>query len=83
MVPQTLWNRRHRRVPVVSSRSFSLVSGLQSSDQEEEVAGMLRDLSRLLLQPLDSLVVPTRQSEVQLVLIVQPPASEEKKTGEL
>lgn len=43
---------------------------------------MLRDLSRVLLQPLDPLVLPSAPPPLQLLLIVQPEASEEPEEPE-
>lgn len=40
---------------------------------------MLRDLSRVLLQPLDSLVLPSTHSKLQVVLIMQPEGKKKKK----
>lgn len=56
------------------------MSSLKSMERDEKVAWMLRDLSRVLLQPLDSLVLPSVQSKLQLVLIMQPEDRKEKKT---
>lgn len=56
------------------------MSSLKSMERDEKVAWMLRDLSRVLLQPLDSLVLPSVQSKLQLVLIMQPEGRKEKTT---
>lgn len=68
----------NRQGPVVCSRSFSLVSSLQSLEEQEEVAGLLQDLSRLLLQPPP----PRSDTRLQVVLIMQPERRKEKKKME-
>ena len=72
-----MWN-----LPVVSRRSFSFVSSLQSLEKVGSASWMLRDLSRVLLQPLDPLVLPSAPPPLQLLLIVQPEASEEPEEPE-
>lgn len=55
------------------------MSSLQSMEKEEDAAWMLRDLTRVLLQPLDPLVLPSVQPKLQLVLIMQPEGRKEEE----
>lgn len=68
---------------VLSSRSFSFVSSLQSLQAPEDTAWMLRDLSRALVQPPDALVLSSPRPKLKLVLIMQPEVrTEEERTEE-
>lgn len=68
-------------MPAVCSRSFSCVSSPQSLEKDE-ASWMLRVLSKTLLQPLDSLVLQSAQSQLQVVLIVNPEGKKKKKKKE-
>uniref|UniRef100_A0A3B5K4G5 Pogo transposable element derived with ZNF domain a n=1 Tax=Takifugu rubripes TaxID=31033 RepID=A0A3B5K4G5_TAKRU len=59
-------------------KSFSCVSSLQSLEKDE-ASWMLRVLSKTLLQPLDSLVLQSAQSQLQVVLIVNPEGKKKKE----
>lgn len=57
-----------------------MVSSLQSLEREEEAASLLQDLTRLLLQPLNLLLLPRSiRPKMQVVLIMQPEGRKEKE----